>query len=36
MPLAAHGMNLANPKFFNEQVLLFLAQRAQMSAASTT
>lgn len=36
VPLAAHGMNLANPKFFNEQVLLFLAQRAQLSIAGTT
>ncbi|MEO6958758.1 MAG: alpha/beta hydrolase [Burkholderiaceae bacterium] len=36
VPLAAHGMNLANPRAFNEQVLLFLVQHAQMRDASTT
>ena len=36
VPLAAHGMNLANPRAFNEQVLQFLAQLAQTCGASTT
>lgn len=35
VPLAAHGMNLSNPKAFNEQVLRFLAQHAQIHEAGT-
>ena len=36
VPLAAHGMNLANPKAFNEQVLQFLTVQAKTSASGTT
>lgn len=36
VPLAAHGMNLANPKAFNEQVLQFLGQHTQMREARAT